>query len=126
MDHRYYGGQNSGGGNGSNDPGPIPERWLMCPRIANSFIANRFLAFKTPLSARFTPQMSPEHHFQPDMVFDYMKVNKVRYPNLLMLQRNSTFLFSLFTCAAFHFFFLSEHKYIRSAKCQNSKFESIL
>lgn len=87
--NRYYGSHGSGYGgssssNGNNDPGPIPERWLLCPRISEAFIVNKFLAFKTPLSVRFSTQMSPEHHFQPDMVFDFMKMDKVcaqQYPN---------------------------------------------
>lgn len=58
-------------------PGPIPNRWLHCPRTSESFIADRFLAFKTPLNSRFAPQMAIEHRFQPDMVFSLMKMYKV-------------------------------------------------
>lgn len=70
--HKYY-----GGGNQHDGPGPIPDRWLLCPRISTAFVANRFLAFKTPLNARFSPQILPQYHFQPDMVFSYMKTEKV-------------------------------------------------
>lgn len=71
MDH--YGG-------GSNDrgPGPIPDRWLNCPRTSNSFIVDKFLAFKTPLSNRFNNQMEPQHYFEPETVFSFAKMFKVR------------------------------------------------
>lgn len=72
--NRYYGGHN---GSSSDDPGPIPDRWLNCPRTSTSFIANKFLAFKTPLSARFSSKMEKAQNFPPDMVFTYMKVEKV-------------------------------------------------
>lgn len=82
--YNEYGGGSSGYGGGgsqnnstSDGPGPIPNRWLHCPRTAQDFIANRFLAFKTPLSARFASQMGNEFHFTPDMVFSYMKMEKV-------------------------------------------------
>lgn len=75
MDRFYGGGHNSGMSN--DDPGPIPDRWLNCPRISHAFVANKFLAFKTPLSARFAIKMEKQHHFQPDMVFSYMKMEKV-------------------------------------------------
>lgn len=66
-----------GNGSGGGGPGPIPNRWLLCPRTSESFIADKFLAFKTPLSARFSSQIPVERQFQPDMVFSYMKMYKV-------------------------------------------------
>lgn len=75
---KYYGGQNTNGhDDGGGGPGPIPDRWLLCPRNSTVFIANKFLAFKTPLGPKFSSQMSPEHFFQPDMVFSFMKMEKV-------------------------------------------------
>ncbi|XP_037030418.1 mRNA-capping enzyme [Bradysia coprophila] len=59
-------------------PGPIPDRWLYCPRNANSFVAEKFLAFKTPLSDRFTSQMPMECQFLPEMVFSYAKMFKAK------------------------------------------------
>lgn len=73
--NRFYSGGNKSGN--SDDPGPIPDRWLHCPRTSRAFVANRFLAFKTPLSARFATKIEPQHYFQPDMVFSYMKMEKV-------------------------------------------------
>lgn len=63
--------------NNGRGTGPIPKRWLNCPRNSSSFIADKFLAFKTPLSARFASQMEIQQQFQPDMVFSYIKMCKV-------------------------------------------------
>lgn len=93
MDPFYGSGSGgSGGGHGhghssggmhqnDSDPGPIPDRWLNCPHIANDILAGRFLAFKTPLSARFAPKIEPQNRFQPEMVFAYMKIEKVIHSN---------------------------------------------
>lgn len=64
------------GKNSGNGPG-IPKRWLHCPRNSNSFIAENFLAFKTPLSTKFSHQVPVECRFQPEMVFSYVKMEKV-------------------------------------------------
>lgn len=77
MDNNRYNGGQSSNGNLDDGPGPIPDRWLSCPRISSKFIENKFVAFKTPLSARYSPQMSPENHFPPEMVFSFMKMEKV-------------------------------------------------
>lgn len=70
-------GHNSGSMENDSDPGPIPDRWLLCPHIANTILAGRFLAFKTPLSARFSSKIDAQYRFQPEMVFAYMKIEKV-------------------------------------------------
>lgn len=85
--NRYYGSGSGGHGHGhhrggmenDSDPGPIPDRWLHCPHIANTILAGRFLAFKTPLSARFAPKIEAQYRFQPEMAFAYMKIEKVRH-----------------------------------------------
>uniref|UniRef100_A0A1A9WAG5 mRNA-capping enzyme n=1 Tax=Glossina brevipalpis TaxID=37001 RepID=A0A1A9WAG5_9MUSC len=59
-------------------PGPIPNRWLYCPRKSDGVIAEKFLAFKTPLSAAFLDQMPLECIFQPEMLFDYCKTIKLK------------------------------------------------
>lgn len=66
-----------GGGNSDRGPGPIPNRWLNCPRTSTSFIVDKFLAFKTPLSQRFNNQLEPQYYFQPETVFSYVKMYKV-------------------------------------------------
>lgn len=71
----------SGGGGGDRfgpEPGPIPPRWLHCPRKSTLLIGNKFLAFKTPLSSKFDDQVSPEHRFSPAMLFSSMKSYKVK------------------------------------------------
>lgn len=73
--------------NGGGGPGPIPNRWLLCPRTSESFIADKFLAFKTPLCVRFSPQMAVEQQFQPDMVFSLMKTYKVNVAMHLVLHK---------------------------------------
>lgn len=59
-------------------PGPIPPRWLNCPRKSNSLVASRFLAFKTPLDDRYNEQVPMEHRFSPAMLFSSMKQYKVK------------------------------------------------
>ncbi|XP_053950889.1 mRNA-capping enzyme isoform X1 [Anastrepha ludens] len=64
--------------NSKSGPGPIPNRWLHCPRKSEKVIAERFLAFKTPLSSAFDSQMSIECMFHPEMIFDYCKSIKLK------------------------------------------------
>ncbi|KAH8236005.1 hypothetical protein KR032_012247 [Drosophila birchii] len=58
--------------------GPLPNRWLHCPRKSDSIIAERFLAFKTPLSQNFQDKMPIECTFRPEMLFDYCKTLKLK------------------------------------------------
>ncbi|XP_017109277.2 mRNA-capping enzyme [Drosophila bipectinata] len=60
------------------DSGPLPNRWLYCPRKSDTIIAERFLAFKTPLSANFQDKMPIECTFRPEMLFDYCKTTKLK------------------------------------------------
>lgn len=63
--------------NDKGGPGPIPSRWLHCPRKATRLLVDKFLAFKTPLSEKFDDQV-PEHcRFPPNMLFTSMKSYKV-------------------------------------------------
>ncbi|XP_055386931.1 mRNA-capping enzyme isoform X2 [Condylostylus longicornis] len=55
------------------DPGPIPNRWLKCPRKSESVIAEKFLAFKTPLSSKFKEKVPIQYVFTPEMIFGYTK-----------------------------------------------------
>lgn len=66
----------------SSDPGPLPKRWLNCPRKATSLIAHKFLAFKTPLSERFDGQVEMQYRFPPSMILEskQFKVNYFRKP----------------------------------------------
>lgn len=58
--------------------GPTPPRWLGCPRKSDTLIGNRFLALKTPLDDRFNDQVEPQDRFSPAMLFQSMKVHKVK------------------------------------------------
>ena len=58
-------------------PGPVPDRWLNCPRKSKTLIASKFLAFKTPLSSQFDSQVPEEHRFTPNMLFESTKRYKV-------------------------------------------------
>ncbi|KAK8374884.1 hypothetical protein O3P69_009724 [Scylla paramamosain] len=68
----------SGGEGDRSTPGPIPPRWLLCPRKSQNLIGGKFLVFKTPLSSRFDDQVPPEHRFSPEMLFASMKSYKVK------------------------------------------------
>ncbi|XP_059617367.1 mRNA-capping enzyme-like [Phlebotomus argentipes] len=64
--------------NGHRSPGPVPDRWLHCPRKSDGFIADRFLAFKTPLDERFDSQLPVEAYFSPELVMQSLRVQKRR------------------------------------------------
>ena len=57
--------------------GPIPPRWLHCPRKSLELIGGKFLAFKTPLDNRYDDQIEPQFRFGPEMIFSSMKSYKV-------------------------------------------------
>ena len=59
-------------------PGPLPPRWLKCPRKSAELVGNRFLAFKTPLDSRYDDQIPVEFRFTPDMLFQSMRAHKVK------------------------------------------------
>ncbi|XP_071450546.1 mRNA-capping enzyme [Hetaerina americana] len=61
-----------------NGPGPIPPRWLHCPRKASQLIGEKFLPFKTPLSKKYDDQVPEEFRFPPKMLFNSMKSYKVK------------------------------------------------
>ena len=58
---------------GAGNPGPLPQRWLHCPKKALSIIGNKFLAFKTPLDTRYDSSMSEKFFFHPEMVLASVK-----------------------------------------------------
>lgn len=72
-------------------PGPLPDRWLMCPRKANHMVADKFLAFKTPLDKRFNSQIPPQHFFYPSMLFSVMDSYKVKLGLWIDLTNTSRF-----------------------------------
>lgn len=59
------------------DPGPVPDRWLNCPRKASDLITSKFLAFKTPLDNRFNGKVPEANRFTPTMLLNNLKSLKV-------------------------------------------------
>lgn len=72
-------------------PGPIPPRWLNCPRKSNTLVASRFLVFKTPLDERYNDQVAAEYRFPPSMLFSSMKQYKVKIGLWIDLTNTSRF-----------------------------------
>ncbi|XP_054281845.1 mRNA-capping enzyme-like [Macrosteles quadrilineatus] len=60
------------------NPGPIPKRWLRCPRKAYKLLADKFIAFKTPLDSRYDEQVPEADRFPPSMLFTSMKSYKLQ------------------------------------------------
>ncbi|KAM3962822.1 RNA guanylyltransferase and 5'-phosphatase mRNA capping enzyme [Aphomia sociella] len=73
------------------DPGPIPNRWLKCPRKATGLIVDKFLAFKTPLGNEFNDKVPEASRFTPAMLFSYMKSIKVKLGMWIDLTNTSRF-----------------------------------
>ncbi|XP_063239760.1 mRNA-capping enzyme isoform X2 [Bacillus rossius redtenbacheri] len=71
--------------------GPPPHRWMHCPRKAASLVAEKFLAFKTPLGAQFDDQVPEECRFYPGMVFTSMRSYKVSIGLWIDLTNTSRF-----------------------------------
>lgn len=83
--------------NNKSGPGPIPKRWLKCPRRSDTFVMQRFMvtknifkrksvffnsnfyqqAFKTPLSTKFDSQVPDQFMFTPTLLFELMASYKV-------------------------------------------------
>ncbi|KAJ8669304.1 hypothetical protein QAD02_000563 [Eretmocerus hayati] len=53
--------------------GPIPHRWLHCPRKSEKPILDKFFAFKTPLSYAFDQQVPRHHRFSVSMLLDSVR-----------------------------------------------------
>ncbi|KAF7269068.1 hypothetical protein GWI33_017826 [Rhynchophorus ferrugineus] len=73
------------------DPGPVPERWLHCPRKAKQLIMGKFMALKTPLNAAFDSQVPSYCRFHPKMFFDICKKNKINFGLWIDLTNTSRF-----------------------------------
>ncbi|XP_026737815.1 mRNA-capping enzyme [Trichoplusia ni] len=73
------------------DPGPIPNRWLRCPRKATGTVADKFIAFKTPLGPQFNDKVQEKHRFTPSMLFTFMKSMKIKLGLWIDLTNTSRF-----------------------------------
>lgn len=69
------------------NPGPVPPRWLQCPRKSNGLIINKFMVMKTPLSSNFDDVVPPACMFTPKMVFDTCKREKVNIDAYLFIYK---------------------------------------
>lgn len=72
-------------------PGPIPERWLNCPRKSMGLVANKFLAFKTPLSDKYNDQIPEDCRFNPNFLFDVSRSYKWKLGLWIDLTNTSRF-----------------------------------
>lgn len=64
--------------NRGDGKGPIPPRWLHCPRKSTKLVHNKFLAFKTPLSSDFDSQVPEESRFSVEMMLASLKSMKLK------------------------------------------------
>ncbi|EDO40094.1 predicted protein [Nematostella vectensis] len=68
----------------------IPPRWLNCPR-KSQVIADRFFAFKTPLSSRYDDQIPEANRFQLPMLCSYFQTLKVKVGLIIDLTNTNRF-----------------------------------
>ncbi|XP_052747194.1 mRNA-capping enzyme isoform X2 [Bicyclus anynana] len=73
------------------NPGPVPSRWLKCPRKATGLFVDQFLAFKTPLDSRYNDQVQDIYRFTPTMLFDSVKSYKRKLGLWIDLTNTSRF-----------------------------------
>lgn len=74
----------------SSSKGPIPPRWLNCPR-KGQIIADKFVPFKTPLSSSFDSSVPEENRFYPSMLVSSLKSYKVKMGLWIDLTNTSRF-----------------------------------
>ncbi|KAI5694432.1 hypothetical protein M8J76_014514 [Diaphorina citri] len=77
--------------NYDSGPGPVPSRWMNCPRKALDLVADKFLAFKTPLSKKFNDQVPPQCRFTPKMMIDSLASKKLKIGLWIDLTKTSRF-----------------------------------
>ncbi|XP_001602117.1 mRNA-capping enzyme-like [Nasonia vitripennis] len=63
--------------NRGDGKGPIPPRWLHCPRKSTKLI-HKFLAFKTPLSSDFDSQVPEGCRFSVEMLVASLKSKRLK------------------------------------------------
>ncbi|KAL1491661.1 hypothetical protein ABEB36_012223 [Hypothenemus hampei] len=73
------------------DPGPVPNRWLHCPRKADKLIIDKFMALKTPLDSSFDQKVPAECQFPPKMFFDICKMKRIKIGLWIDLTNTSRF-----------------------------------
>lgn len=68
----------------------VPPRWLNCPR-KSQIIAEKFLAFKTPLGPRYDEEIPEANRFQLPMLFAYLQSLQMRLGLIIDLTNTSRF-----------------------------------
>lgn len=71
--------------------GPVPDRWLHCPRKSLRIIQSKFCAFKTPLSSEFDSQVPEECKFSVKMLFASLKSQRLKMGMWIDLTNTSRF-----------------------------------
>lgn len=78
--------------NGNNrGSGPLPNRWLNCPRKSDGVIADRFVAFKTPLDDRFDDKLPVEKQWAPETLLQLYKDKRNKLTLWIDLTNTSRF-----------------------------------
>lgn len=68
----------------------VPQRWLNCPR-KSQIIAEKFLAFKTPLGPRYDDEIPEANRFQLPMLFAYLQSLQMRLGLIIDLTNTNRF-----------------------------------
>ncbi|KAK2560147.1 mRNA-capping enzyme [Acropora cervicornis] len=68
----------------------VPPRWMNCPR-KSKIIAEKFLAFKTPLGLRYDAEIPEANRFQLPMLFAYLQSLKVKLGLIIDLTNTNRF-----------------------------------
>jgi mRNA-capping enzyme len=71
------------------DPGPVPDRWLKCPRSGE--MLNTFLPFKTPLDDRFETKIPAQYRFTPEMFIAKWSSRKIDIGLIIDLTNTTRF-----------------------------------
>ena len=73
----------------SQDSGPVPDRWLKCPRMGAQI--HQFLPFKTPLDHRFDAKIPDQYQFTPEMFIQKWTSAKIEIGLVIDLTNTSRF-----------------------------------
>ena len=73
----------------TGDPGPVPDRWLKCPRSGE--MIEKFLPFKTPLDDRFESKIPPQYLFTPEMFIQRWTSRKIDIGMVIDLTNTTRF-----------------------------------
>lgn len=75
----YHKNYNYNANNHHRSSGPLPDRWLYCPRTGRNFIVNIFMATKTPLDFKFDNKIEQHLRFTPTQFFQMAFERNVKF-----------------------------------------------